>query len=82
MSLGDKDDRLFSLGPFVPSDFKTCGHTAYSKNVYLVDGEKTIYKIQHPLMIKTLTRDFPGGPVVETPRFYCGGHGFNPWSGS
>ena len=24
--------------------------------------------------------DFPGGPVVETLRFHCRGHGFNPWS--
>ena len=24
--------------------------------------------------------DFPGGPVVETLRFHCSGHGFNPWS--
>ena len=24
------------------------------------------------------TRDFPGGPVVKTPRFHCRGHGFSP----
>lgn len=23
--------------------------------------------------------DFPGGTVVETPRFHCRGHGFDPW---
>ena len=22
--------------------------------------------------------DFPGGPVVKTPCFHCGGHGFDP----
>ena len=27
-------------------------------------------------------RDFPGGPVVKTPRFHCKGHGFNPRSGN
>ena len=27
------------------------------------------------------SRDFPGGPVVKTPRFYCKGHGFHPWLG-
>ena len=27
-------------------------------------------------------QDFPGGPVVETPRFHFRGHGFNPWSGN
>ena len=27
-------------------------------------------------------RDFPGGPVVKTPRVHCRGHGFNPWSGN
>ena len=26
-------------------------------------------------------RDFPGGPVVKTLRFYCRRHGFDPWSG-
>ena len=26
--------------------------------------------------------DFPGGPVVKTPRFHCWGHGFDPWSGT
>ena len=28
------------------------------------------------------TRDFPGGPVVKTPRFHCRGRKFNPWSGN
>ena len=23
--------------------------------------------------------DFPGGPVVKTPCFYCRGHRFDPW---
>ena len=27
-------------------------------------------------------RDFPGTPVVKTPRFHCRGHGFDPWSGN
>ena len=27
-------------------------------------------------------REFPGGPVVKTPRFHCGEHGFDPWSGN
>ena len=26
--------------------------------------------------------DFPGSPVVKTPRCQCRGHGFNPWSGN
>ena len=26
-------------------------------------------------------QDFPGGPVVETPRFQRRGCGFGPWSG-
>ena len=29
--------------------------------------------------LKGNQRDFPGGPVVETPCFYCRGHGFDPW---
>ena len=27
-------------------------------------------------------RDFPGSPVVKTPRFHCGGDGFDPWLGN
>ena len=26
--------------------------------------------------------DFPGGPLVKTPRFQCRGHGFNHWLGN
>ena len=26
--------------------------------------------------------DFPGGPAVKTPRFYCRWHGFDPWLGN
>ena len=26
--------------------------------------------------------DFPSHPVVQTPRFHCKEHGFNPWSGN
>ena len=26
--------------------------------------------------------DFPGGPVVRTPRFHCRGRRFDPWSGN
>ena len=26
--------------------------------------------------------DFPGSPVVKTPRFHCRGHGLAPWSGN
>lgn len=25
-------------------------------------------------------RDFPGGPLIKTPRFHCREPGFNPWS--
>ena len=27
-------------------------------------------------------RDFPGDPVVKTPRFHCKGHGFDAWWGN
>ena len=27
-------------------------------------------------------KNFPGGPVVKTPRFQCRGRGFDPWSGN
>lgn len=32
--------------------------------------------------IKTRGREFPGGPVVRTGRFHCGGHGVNSWLGN
>ena len=32
------------------------------------------------IMIRS-SKDFPGGPVVKTPRFQCRGRGFDPWSG-
>ena len=31
---------------------------------------------------KSRSGDFPGGPVVKTPRFYCRGRGFDPWWGN
>ena len=31
---------------------------------------------------KESLRDFPGSPVVSTPRFHCRGHEFDPWSGN
>ena len=34
--------------------------------------QTTMYKI----------RDFPGGPLVRTPRSHCRGHRFDPWSGN
>ena len=34
------------------------------------------------LYLKWITRDFPGGAVVKTPRSQCRGPGFNPWSGN
>ena len=32
--------------------------------------------------VKPENWDFPGGPVVTTPRFHRRGHGFDPWSGN
>ena len=32
-------------------------------------------------MVKSIVREFPGGPLVRTPCFHCQGPGFNPWSG-
>ena len=34
------------------------------------------------LFNKEKDRDFPGGPVVETPRSQCRGARFSPWSGN
>ena len=30
---------------------------------------------------KPIWQDFPGGPVVKTPRFHCRRRGFDAWSG-
>ena len=30
----------------------------------------------------SFSREFPGGPVVRTPRFHCRGCRFNPWLGN
>ena len=32
--------------------------------------------------IKTLSRDFPGGPVAKTLCSHAGGPTFDPWSGN
>ena len=31
---------------------------------------------------ETVSRTFPGGPVVKTLNFLCRGCGFDPWSGN
>ena len=43
------------------------------------------FEIRIPLLLRLkeiIRGDFPGGPVVKTPRFQCKGHGFNPLSGN
>ena len=34
------------------------------------------------LSLNLIFQEFPGCPVVRTPRFHCHGPGFNPWSGN
>ena len=34
------------------------------------------------MKVKSVCRDFPGGPAVKTPCFQCRGYGFDPWSGN
>ena len=41
-----------------------------------------IYPIDIKGPSKRLSREFPGGLVVRTPRFHCQGPGFDPWSGN
>ena len=36
----------------------------------------------HCCLILRNCQEFPGGPVVRTPRFHCRGPGFDPWSGN
>ena len=36
----------------------------------------------HCCLILRNYQEFPGGPVVRTPRFHCRGPGFDPWSGN
>ena len=32
--------------------------------------------------MQSIDWDFPGGPVVKTPRFHCRGHRLDPWLGN
>ena len=34
------------------------------------------------MKVKSVCRDFPGGPAVKTLCFQCRGYGFDPWSGN
>ena len=49
----------------------------YDKN-----SQQTEYRGYVPQHNKGHLRDFPGGPVVKTPRSQCREPGFNPWSGN
>ena len=33
-------------------------------------------------LLKIFLGDFPGSPVVRTPRFLCRGYGLDPWPGN
>ena len=46
-----------------------------------IDAEKAFDKIQHPLMIKTLPWDFPGGAVVKNLPANAGDTGSSPGLG-
>ena len=40
-----------------------------------------VLSFQISLLLKLFLQDFPGGPVVKTPRFHCRVGSFDPWSG-
>ena len=48
----------------------------------IIFNKLLIYFIPRDTLIKDpcKPRQFPGGPVVRTPRFHCWGPGFDPWS--
>ena len=46
-----------------------------------IDAEKAFDKIQHPFMIKTLQKGFPGGAVVENLPANAGYTGSSPGLG-
>lgn len=48
-SLGGKGDRLLTLGPSVPSDFKVCDHITYSKNVYLHSSKSECVSLKNQI---------------------------------
>ena len=48
---------------------------------FSIDGEKAFDKIQHPFMIKTLQKGFPGGAVVESLPANAGDTGSSPGLG-
>ena len=49
--------------------------------IFSIDGEKAFDKIQHPFMIKTLQKGFPGGAVVESLPANAGDTGSSPGLG-
>ena len=63
--------------------YKTKRPGKVTKGMGINEGE--IFKdwaLGHSNIKKLKGRDFPGGPVVKTPRFYCREHRFYPWSGN
>ena len=46
------------------------------------DVDPQTYFVKSVFSCLKLDREFPGGPVVRTPCFYCRGLGFDPWSGN
>ena len=55
--------------PLDPMDFSLCG----------MEGARIEPECGH---LKGRPGDFPGDPVVKTPRSQCKGHRFHPWSGN
>ena len=55
------------------------GERMYGKPWYLLLDFAVNLKLLQKIVC---SEDFPGSPVVKTPRFHCRGHGFDPWSGN
>ena len=59
-----------------------CHCTLHLKMVKVVNFMLCISYHKTNLLRKARPWDFPGGPVVKSPRFLCRGPGLDPWSGN
>ena len=69
---------FFSRGSSWPRDRTWVSHTAGWRFYHLSPQGSPHNK---SLAEKHEVTDFPGGPVVKTPCFWCRGRKFDPWSG-
>ena len=56
--------------------------SSHSKGWFYQAVEKRLGSCWHLMVLKTMSGDFPGGPVAKTLHSLCRGPVFDPWSGN